>query len=269
MPTTPGGAATPSGTGASSGGGSIPKVVRGRSAKTVLKLGWEYPAYVEPKVDKEGQSVAAKLRRALPRAEAIAYISANDPRPLLVLRECKVCNGTDDALLSRGNVDNERTFLLSRWFHCVKLPVAVMEKDHPFHNLFADENPEHMFLCSADGSVRVPMESERSRVELWNAMTTVLKATYAKEPEDVVKRMAKTIDDFDMADQKIDTLEQKIDQLLETEGPDSRKLKKVREELGVAQKQRDELFRAIEVATAELKLKKLAEARTEPKPLGS
>jgi hypothetical protein len=262
------GTAAPSGAGASSGG-SVPKIVRGRSAKSVLKLAWEYPSYQEPKQEGDGRTVAAKQRRALPREDALAYIAGNDPRPLLVLRECKVCNGTDDALLSRGVVDNEKTFLLARWFHCVKLPVDVMQKDHPFHNLFADQNPEHMFLCSADGSVRVPMESERSRVELWNAMATVLKATYAKEPEDTVKTMAKTIDAFDTVDQKADTIEQKIEQILETEGPDSKKLKKLRDELASVQKERDELFRTIDQATAELKLKKLADVQKEPKPQGS
>lgn len=231
----------------------------------MLKLGWEYPVYEPPKNDKEGRTVAAVAQRALTREAALAYIAGKDPRPLLVLRECKVCNGTDDALLSRGNVDNEKTFLLSRWFHCVKLPVSVMEKNHPFHNLFADENPEHMFLSSADGVTRVPFESERSRVELWNAMTTVLKATYAKEPEGMVRKMERTIDSFDEVDRKIDDAERRIDQLLETEGPDSRKLKKVREDLDVLKKERAELFSAIDQATAELKLKSTSD-KADPNP---
>jgi hypothetical protein len=222
----------------------------------VLKLTWEYPTYVAPKTANNGRTTAESARRALTREEALAYIAGKDPRPLLVLRECKTCNGTDDALLSRGKVDNERTFLLSRWFHCVKLPVDVMEKDHPFHNLFDDKNPEHMFLGTIDGSVRKTLESERSRVELWDTMTAVLKASYLKEPEATVKKMQKLIDEFDRVDGELTDAEKRIDEILEKEGPDSRKLKKLKEELEVARKQRDEVFRSLDLATAELKLKK-------------
>jgi hypothetical protein len=253
---TPSGPATPS-------TGSLPKVIRGPSAKTILKLDWQYPVYKAPEVEQKGPTVAAKVRRALSREEAVAYIAGKDPRPLLVLRECKTCNGTDDALLSRGNVDNERTFLLSRWFHCVKLPVDVMQKDHPFHNLFDDKDPEHMFFGTADGSMHLPLESERSRIELWDTMMAVLKATYAKDPESVVKSMVKTIDAFDDADRRITSMEDRIDEILEHEGPDSKKLKKAQDELAEAKKQRDGLYTAIDKATAELRLKSAKEAKAE------
>lgn len=242
---------------------SVPKIFRGPSATTLLKLAWEYPVYSPPKEDHAGRTVAVKQRVALPAADALAYIAGKDPRPLLVLRECKVCNGTDDALLSRGNVDNERTFLLSRWFHCVKLPVDVLQKDHPFHSLFADSNPEHMFMSAADGTARIALESERSRVELWESMVRVLKATYAKDPEDGVRKMERTIDNLDMVDQRITALEQKIEDELETDGPDSKKLKKVQAELAAAQRERAQLFGALDQASAELKLKPAAAKPTD------
>jgi hypothetical protein len=233
-----------------------PKSTRGASAKTLLKLGWEYPTYVAPGVaDDSGKTVAPKVREALSREAALTYIARDDLRPLLVLRECKTCNGTDDALLSRANVDNEKTFLLSRWFHCVKLPVDVMQKDHPFHNLFADENPEHMFLCTADGTLRVPLESERSRVELWDAMSKVLKASYASEPEAAIRKMERAIDAFDEFDSTIAMLEKRADEALETEGPDSKKFKKAKDEVTAARKERDALFKVIDQATSELRLK--------------
>ncbi|MCC7014503.1 MAG: hypothetical protein IT454_18225 [Planctomycetes bacterium] len=239
----------------------MPKTIRGPSAKSLLKLTWEYPVYTAPKEDRAGQTVAAKQQKALPREQALAFIAGKDPRPLLVLRECKTCNGTDDALLSRGNVDNERTFLLSRWFHCVKLPVDVLQPEHPFHNLFDSKDPEHMFIGTADGALHLALESERSRVELWDTMMTVLKASYAAQAESLVRKMEKTIDEFDRVDDRLDALEQEVDKILETEGPDSRKLKKVKDELAAAQKQRDTLFRAIDQATAELKLKKAETAK--------
>lgn len=150
----------------------------------------------------------------------------------------------------------------------MKLPVDVMQKDHPFHNLFDDKDPEHMFLGTADGSVRKALESERSRVELWDAMMAVLKASYAKEPEGTVRKMQKLIDSFDAIDQQMLELERRVDEILESEGPDSKKLKKLQDELAVARKQRDELFRSLDQATAELKLKKPAEAQPEPAKAG-
>lgn len=239
--------------------------MRGTSARTVLKLGWDYPVYKAPAAASTGDTASQAVRRALSREDALAYIAGKDPRPLLVLRECKTCNGTDDALLSRGDVDNEKTFLLSRWFHCVKLPVDVLEKDHPFRNLFDAKDAEHMFLGTPDGAVHIALESERSRVELWGAMMTTLKASYASNPEAVLRKMERTIDDFDLVDQRFDALEQRIDQLLETEGPDSRKLKKVQDELAAVRKERDALFQTLDNATAELKLKKPATDKAAPK----
>lgn len=216
--------------------------------------------YTAPVEEKAGRTVAKQEARALPAAEALAYIAKDDPRPLLVLRECKVCNGTDDALLSRGNVDNEKTFLLARWFHCVKLPVDVLEESHPFHELFLGKSPEHMFLASTDGLVRIPLESERSRTELWGAMLEVLKATYAKAPDTSLRKMEKTVDDFDQIDERIAQMEKRADDLLESEGPDSKKWKKLNSELEEARQERDKLFHTIDQATAELKLKKVSKA---------
>jgi hypothetical protein len=243
-----------------------PATMRGPSAKSVLKLAWDYPAYTPPKEDYSGPTAAPKRRAALSMEDALAYIAGKDSRPLLVLRECINCNGTDDALLSRGNVDNERTFLLSRWFHCVKLPVDVLQADHPFHNLFPGDDPEHMFMCAVDGSARVALESERSRVELWGSMAQVLKATYAKEPDAIVNKIEHTIDSCDDIDRRITALEVKIDELVESDGPDSYKLKKPQAELVAAKRERADALAAIESASAELKLKKAKAAPAETPP---
>ncbi|HUR28174.1 MAG TPA: hypothetical protein VM509_08300, partial [Planctomycetota bacterium] len=60
---------------------------RGQSAKGLLKLGWDYPTYQAPEKANSG-TVARALRKALTREEAFRYVAGNDPRPLLVLREC-------------------------------------------------------------------------------------------------------------------------------------------------------------------------------------
>jgi hypothetical protein len=202
----------------------------------------------------EGRSLALAARRALSFEQAFAYIAGDDPRPLLVLRECAVCNGTDNALLSRG-ADNEKTFLFSRWFHCVKLPIDVMEDDHPFRNLFPGGRSEHLFMATRDGSKRIPLEGERSRTELWSSMLEVLTADYRNDPERSVKDAQKVLDRLDSIDMRIAELQTRVDELLETEGLRSFKLKKTRKKLAEAREERDELLAEVAEATAKLKLR--------------
>ena len=166
------------------------------------------------------------MRKALTREEAFRYVAGTDPRPLLVLRECQVCNGTDDALLSKG-ADNERTFLLSTWFHCIKLPVDVTEPNHPFYELFGHEDPEHFFVATIDGALKTTLESQTSRAEMWEAMGSVLSATYKKDPQPVVKLVQKSLDRMDVLDERLLDLRDKRNALLETEGEGSTKLQKV------------------------------------------
>lgn len=225
-------------------GGGAPSIVRGKTARTLLKLKWDYPVFKEAEVKSEG-TVAKKARHALTQEEALAYIAGGDHRPLLVLRECFRCNGTDDALLSRG-VDNEKTFLLSSWFHCVKLPPDVLDVNHPFHSLFAGEDPEHMFMSSYDGSDRLPLESERSRTELWGHMVKVLTSQYRKDPSVSVKEITQTLDLLDKHDLRVAELESKIGELLESDGPESKKLPKVRADLIDAQQELQTVLAKIE-----------------------
>ena len=229
---------------------------------------WDYPVYVE-KEEKVDGSRAKKARRALSRAEAIQYIAGDDPRPLLVLRECKVCNGTDDALL-KGGIDNEKTFVLSFWFHCVKLPADVMEEDHPFHNLFTEKQPEHLFVCSVDGSNHDPLQSETSRTELWSSMRDLLAKEYKSKPDSSVKKIAKLLDKMDLADERMSELTSRRDDVLEDEGPKSRKLPKINKKIKKEGEKRSELKEAVaKAAKLELKKKKkAAPAAAEPAEAG-
>ena len=200
---------------------------------------WEYPVYVEPVQESDG-TVAKRKRQALSREDAVRYIAGDDPRPLLVLRECKVCNGTDDALL-KGGTDNEKTFLLARWFHCVKLPVDVMEEDHPFHNMFTLEKPEHLFVCAVDGSNHDPLESQTSRTELWDSMRTLLREEYKGNPDSARKNIASLLDKMDVADMRLEEIEARRDSVLEEEGPKSRKIAKLSKRVDKAKKECDAL----------------------------
>jgi hypothetical protein len=223
-------------------------------------LSWTHPVYTPP--EKKAYDTAAKAtRHALSAEEAIAYIAGNDKRPLLILRECLVCNGTDDALL-KGGIDNEKTFILSRWFHCVKLPPDVTAEDHPFHNLFPGKDPEHLFVAACDGSDRIPLESDTSRTELWSAMTTVLSAQYRKDPAVSLKEIAQTLDKFDLVDRRMAELQARRNELVETEGPGSKKMRKVDADIEDCKKELNALL-AVVTRASDLKLK-LAAADANP-----
>lgn len=237
----------------------MPPPPRGPSARSYLKMEWDYPVY-EPKVEsKDGRTVSRAARKALTREEALKVIAGDDPRPLLVLRECKVCNGTDEALL-KGGIDNEKTFLLAQWFHCVKLPTDVMEEDHPFHNLFLEDKPEHLFVCAVDGSGHDPLESETSRTELWDSMRELIGSEYKKKADKSLKSIAKILDKMDVADARLQEVQARFDEVIEEEGPKSRKLKKLKKSVDEAQADCDELHEdAKKALRAELKKKKEAE----------
>ena len=239
----------------------MPTVVRGPSSKRFLQMDWNYPVYA-PEAGKVVEGTHAKAeRKALTREEAIRYIAGDDPRPLLVLRECKVCNGTDEALL-KGGVDNEKTFLMSAWFNCVKLPVDVLEKDHPFHALFVEKQPEHLFVCSPDGSNHTPLESQTSRTELWESMYDMLANEYASKPDKPLKKVTALLDKLDVTDQRVRELSERKDKILEEDGPDSRKLPKVTKSLEAAESELAELLEEVQ-ESYRLELKRQRDAGKE------
>jgi len=215
--------------------------------------------YVPPEEPQAKHSTAKKKRKALSREDAFKVIAGNDPRPLLVLRECKVCNGTDDALL-KGGIDNERTFLLSRWFHCVKLPVDVLEEDHPFHTLFTQDDPEHLFVCSTDGANHDPLEADTSRTKLLKSMKGLLSEEYKRKPDSAVKKIATILDKLDVVDSRLLELIKSREATLEEDGPKSRKLTKLVKKIDKAEAERDELKNEIVEATRiELKRRRQAD----------
>lgn len=222
-------------------------VNRGPSARGVLKIAWEFPTYKVEEKATDG-STARRLRKALTAEEAFRVIAGTDPRPLLVLRECKTCNGTDDALLSKG-ADNERTSLMSTWFHCVKLPVDVLQPDHPFYELFGHDDVEHLFVALPNGSSKIKLQSDTSRTELWAAMGQLLSASYKKDTQPVIKQVRKTLDRMDVLDTRLTGLKEKRNDVIEKDGPRSAKLDKVDAEIAQVTKEIDALKAEIAGAT--------------------
>jgi hypothetical protein len=213
----------------------------------MLQMRWDYPVYRDPAPKSEGTTV--KTRKALSFDEALRTVAGEDPRPLLVLRECKTCNKTDNALLRPGSAENEKTILYSRWFHCVKLPMDVIEADHPFNALFKDNQAPHFFVTTRDGSNLYPLETATSRVELWGSMTKVLAQTYKRDPTTCFQDVVHHFDELDVLDRRVGELEAQRDAQLETAGKmDASKVKRLEGDIGQAKKEIADITKAIEKA---------------------
>lgn len=243
------------------GGGPMGPYVtnpRGPTSRFELAIDWDYPVHEEKIQGESDRSQSVGLRRALPLAEAFAEIAKGDRRPLLVLRECRTCNGTDDALMTR-KADNERTMLMLRWFHCVKLPPDVMDEDHPYHGLFGDANYGHLFLARWDGTARADLNGQQSRTELWALIEERLAGEYEKKVDGSLKQLLKTLDRFDQLDTRIQSVKDEIDEVIEKEGA-SQKLGKLQNQLAEMEDAKNKA-RAEAVKLSELELKAAKDAK--------
>jgi len=227
---------------------------RGPSSRRILDIQWTHPVHKGARKEGEGTQ-SSEQRKALPAAEAMRYIAGKDKRPLLILRECLTCTGTEDALLTRES-DNERTYLLSQWFHCVKLPPDVLEDDHPFRNLFAGDTAAHLFVCNADGSGRTNLSGSkmRSRKALWDAMESAMKSNYRKSPRKPLRTLTNLLDDLDQIDLAVSELETKLELAIAKDGPEDRRTKKLMKKMTALRAERTELYEEVAEA-AKLQLK--------------
>lgn len=231
------------------GAAQLAEIPRGASSRALLELRWEYPVYKTADEVRSTGTAPAAVRHALSREEALRFIAGNDPRPLLVLRECSVCNKTDDALL-KGGPDNERTLVLSRWFHCVKLPIDVVEPDHPFNALFPNNEAEHLFVSLLDGGAKLALESDGSRTELWSSMEQVLQLAYEKSPAPTYADILKRFSTLDLLDFKVVELEAKKGLEMEGARPDRKKVEDIERDVASLKLQIDAEKAAIEKAFA-------------------
>ncbi len=215
-----------------------PVAPRGPSVSEILTIRWEYPTYVIESAPVKSGTTVKEMRSALTREEALAQIAGTDRRPLLVLRECARCNKTDDALLQPG-VDNEKVAFLSRWFRCVRLPIDVVQPDHPFHALFPGDDSEHLFVVAFDGANQQALESDTSRTQLCSAMSSVLAASYVKDPTALYKDLHVFGDQLDGLDQEVRELEKKRSAEMESRTLDKKRLAKIERDLAAVKKKID------------------------------
>jgi hypothetical protein len=225
----------------------VPVAPRGPTTQTLLQLKWDYPVYASTQERQRSDATApVAARAALKRDDALHFIAGHDPRPLLVLRECSHCNKTDNALLTPG-WDNEKVLFLARWYHCVKLPVDVVQHDHPFNTLFPSDSAEHLFVTTLDGSVKIPLEASTSRSELCQAMSQVLAASYAKDPTLLFKDLHTLSDHFDVLDERVRALQAKKAELMESRiSGDKQKVAKLDAEIATVRKEIDQKLAAFD-----------------------
>jgi hypothetical protein len=202
---------------------------------------------------KDGQTSAAPAEVALPREAAFAKISESNQKPLLVLRECIHCKGTDHALFSR-TLNNERTMLLAQWFYCVKLPPNVLDKKHPFNKVFEGPNPPHVFLSLHDGTEVIPYDGRQTQAKLWKGMEKLIGMAYKKKPKPAIKAMLSYLSRFDMLDCREKELLDMVEKEREKSGPNSSKVKKLRSKLAKVQKDKATTMKRAK-AVCDLKLK--------------
>lgn len=172
---------------------------RGATSKKRLSIRWSTPVPTG--------------EEALDFQTSLKEIRGNDPRPLLVLRDCDRCNGKDDALLSK-TLNNERTQLYTQWFHCVKLDRQVVEKSHPWHALFAGKKPRHLFLTSWDGKKVVALPGTQTQKDLWGVLQRILKVDYKKVAKPAVRSWQRVLDSYDAIDSRQKELERQLDMQL-------------------------------------------------------
>ena len=150
------------------GGGMVMSFVRGKTALDALRIDWKAPATVEVPRAEEGRTVATMKTEALSLAEAVERLRGDDPRPLLVMRECDTCTGNEHQSLGR-TLGNEETRALTRWFHCVRLQENVLEDDHTFAKLFDLQQPPHIVLATTAGALYA-VRGDETQSQMWKLM---------------------------------------------------------------------------------------------------
>lgn len=242
----PGGAPTMGG-GGGRGGGIALDFRRGKSAKKLLEIDWVYPVWkpVESaKPASDQHTVVKQVERALPIAQAYELVTDGDRRPVLILRECERCKGTDHAFLSR-TLDNEQTVLLAHWFRCVKLPPNVLTENHPFYNLFKREKEgekiPHLFFVDPDGSNKSELPGDQPQTQLWQTMFSYLDRCYAEDAKASIKELRQLLSQFDKLDAEEQLVKGRLDKEIEKNGPESAKVKKFEADLAKLGKDREKL----------------------------
>lgn len=253
------GVPAPASTGAVGGGvTSMPGVSGGRGGITLdlrrheqsrrlLKIDWTHAAVLED-AGPQGPTSSARRMVSLEREAALAKLTEKDLRPLLLLRECERCKGTEHALLSRS-LDNERLQLLLRFFHCVKFRPNVLEPAHPYRKLFDEQAPAHLMVLSADGKQVYAFDGNQDQRDLRAALERLLAQEYERSAERAIDESLKLMTHYDVLDLERKALTEEMETEIEKDGPRSHraqalktKLSKVERKIATLREQEAEIL---------------------------
>jgi hypothetical protein len=173
--------------------------------------------------------------------DVIRELRGSDPRPLFVWvakpepvqppadkdgKTEKVVVDKDRLTdLIERSLGNELVQLASGWFHCVKLPEAVYEKNHPYNALFAGKNPPRIVLAGADGKRVEALGSVQQKLD-WRDVMGVLAKHYEKNAEQAVKSLQKLLLNYDQLDVERDDLAAQLKRA--EEAKNARKIEKLK-----------------------------------------
>lgn len=202
---------------------------RQRTSRARLSWDWDYAKVVQV-VAESDDTVAAPQSRALPFDEAIGRVAGDDQRPLLVLRECFLCGSDEESDIGRKLL-NEKTVMLARWFHCVRVSDAVRAQNHPLHALFSGERSPHLVLCASDGSRFTPVFGEEPLSAVWQKMRGLLQDAYEGDVHEATSALLQTLSRFDHVDSMEAELASRLDAAERTAAPDAAKIGKLRDQL--------------------------------------
>ncbi len=140
--------------------------------------------------------------------EALEALRGDDPRPLLILRECEGCKNKEGDRLKR-TLRDERFLLAMPWFHCVKLGNDAMDPDQPYSKLFTGSIPPHVVLSTWDGK-RIINVSRAGQKECWQSMQKVLRLSYKQSATKAMKGLTKLLEKYDALDLREQGLKEQL-----------------------------------------------------------
>ena len=233
------------------------KFTRLATSKEILDLDWNYPVahtFRETARSKSDKTSAVFVETALPKTQAFLKINGEgNRRPLLVLRECVLCKGSDHALFDR-RLNNEKTKLLCQWFYCVKLPPKVLDQEHPFRNLFKQKHPPHLFLSTWDGKDIVEFSGQQTQSQLQRQMVRLIGQAYEKKPAPAVKAMLRFLSEFDKFDGLLTQYGSQLQKEMLRPKPRSSNLTKLKARIDATKKRKDLAMKRAK-AVCDLKLR--------------
>jgi hypothetical protein len=223
-----------------SGGSEMSSWARGKTSTSRLNADWQ-----EPLVSAE---------KNLELQEALKTLRGDDPRPLLILRDCDGCKNKEGDLLKRTLLD-ERLLLATGWFHCVRFSHDVVNPEHPFSIIFKHERHPHIAMSSWDLKtfIQVPRAGQK---DVWKSMKRVMGKDYKKSPESAMKGIMKLLVEYDAIDDREEAL--KIQVSAKKERGKTARVKILEKELAILAEEREELIEE-EASLKELGFKKIKE----------